>query len=170
MRGVRQTWPAAVVGGFVFAIAQFACSNYISVELTDIVASLLATGAIVALLQVWQPSEPIRGERFQRGGPAIAGAAVADPAMEAEIRRKEDDHKDTKGEIAVAYAPYLIIIAIFGIAQIGPIKTFLDRPRQRVQLARARHPDAGRRGGLLDHVQVQLGDARPARCCWSPAC
>jgi len=125
MRGVRQTWPAAVVGGFVFAIAQFACSNYISVELTDIVASLLATGAIVALLQVWQPSEPIRGERFERGGPAIAGAAVADPAMEAEIRRKEDDHKDTKGEIAVAYAPYLIIIAIFGIAQIGPIKTFL---------------------------------------------
>ena len=125
MRGVRQAWPAAVVGGFVFAIAQFACSNYISVELTDIVASLLATGAIVALLQVWQPSEPIRGERFQRGGPAIAGAAVADPAMEAEIRRKDDEHKDTKGEIAAAYAPYLIIIAIFGIAQIGPVKTFL---------------------------------------------
>ena len=125
LRGVRQTWPAAVVGGLVFAVAQFACSNYVSVELTDIVASLLATGAIVALLQVWQPSEPIRGERFQRGGPAIAGAAVADPAMEAEIRRKEDDHKDTKGEIAAAYAPYLIIIAIFGIAQIGPVKTFL---------------------------------------------
>ena len=97
MRGVRQAWPAAVVGGFVFAIAQFACSNYISVELTDIVASLLATGAIVALLQVWQPSEPIRGERFERGGPAIAGAAVADPALEAEVRRKEDDHRDTQG-------------------------------------------------------------------------
>ena len=40
MRGVRQAWPAAVVGGLVFAIAQFACSNYVSVELTDIVASL----------------------------------------------------------------------------------------------------------------------------------
>src|ERR687889_2272605 len=77
MRGVRQAWPAAIVGGLVFALAQFACSNYISVELTDIVASLLATGAIVTLLQVWQPSEPIVGERFRRGGPAIAGAAVA---------------------------------------------------------------------------------------------
>src|SRR5215213_7717198 len=125
MRGVRQAWPAAVVGGLVFAIAQFACSNYISVELTDIVASLLATGAIVALLRVWQPSEPIRGERFQRGGPTIAGAAVPDPGLEAEVRRKEDDHRDTPGEVAVAYAPYLIIIAIFAIAQIGPIKTFL---------------------------------------------
>ena len=89
LRGVRQAWPAAIVGGFVFAVAQFACSNYISVELTDIVASLLATGAIVALLQVWQPSEPIIGEAASSGGPAIAGAAVADPALEAEVRRKE---------------------------------------------------------------------------------
>jgi lactate permease len=125
MRGVRQTWPAAVVGGFVFAIAQFACSNYISVELTDIVASLLATGAIVALLQVWKPSEPIVGGRFQRG-PAIAGAAVADPALEAEVRRKDDDHRDSRGEILGAYAPYLIIIAVFALAQLGPVKDFLE--------------------------------------------
>ncbi len=125
MRGIRQAWPAAIVGGLVFAIAQFATSNYISVELTDIVASLLATGAIVALLQVWQPSEPIIGGRFQRGGPAIAGAAVADPALESEVRRKDDDHRDTRGEVFGAYAPYLIIIAIFAIAQIGAVKTFL---------------------------------------------
>ena len=125
MRGVRQAWPAAVVGGFVFAVAQFACSNYVSVELTDIVASLLATGAIVALLQIWQPSEPIRGQRFQRG-PAIAGAAVADPALEAEVRRKDDDHADSRGEIFAAYAPYLIIIAVFAVAQWGPIKDWLD--------------------------------------------
>ena len=60
-RGIRQAWPAAVVGGFTFALAQFLCSNYISVELTDIVASLLATGSIVALLRVWEPSEPLIG-------------------------------------------------------------------------------------------------------------
>ena len=124
-RGIRQAWPAAIVGGLVFAVAQFACSNYISVELTDIVASLLATGAIVALLQVWQPSEPIVGGRFQRG-PAIAGAAVADPALEAEVQRKEDDHRDTRGEILGAYAPYLIIIAVFSLAQLGPVKTWLE--------------------------------------------
>src|SRR5215212_5272824 len=121
MRGVRQTWPAALIGGLVFALAQFATSNYISVELTDIVASLLATGSIVALLQVWQPTEPLHGERFQRG-PAIAGAAVADTALEAEVRRKDDDHRDSRGEIFGAYAPYLIIIAVFAIAQWGPIK------------------------------------------------
>ena len=47
MRGIRQAWPVALVGGLVFAVAQFASSNYISVELTDIVAALVATAAIV---------------------------------------------------------------------------------------------------------------------------
>ena len=120
--GIPVISPSVMIG---IAIAQFACSNYVSVELTDIVASLLATGAIVALLQVWQPSEPIVGERFTRG-PAIAGAAVADPVFEAEVRRKDDEHRDTRGEIMGAYAPYLIIIAVFALAQLGPIKTFLE--------------------------------------------
>src|SRR6478736_3851820 len=35
-RGVRAVWPAALVGGFTFAVGQFVCSNSISVELTDI--------------------------------------------------------------------------------------------------------------------------------------
>jgi lactate permease len=123
-RGIRATWPAAVVGGVVFALGQFACSNYVSVELTDIVASLLSAGAIVLLLRVWQPADPVRGERFQRG-PAIAGASVSNPALEAEVRRKEDDHHDSPGEVARAYSPYLIVIVVFSLAQIGPIKTFL---------------------------------------------
>src|ERR1044071_8285038 len=46
-RGIRQAWPVAVVGGLAFALGQFACSNYISVELTDIVASLFSTACIV---------------------------------------------------------------------------------------------------------------------------
>src|SRR5919205_2344477 len=46
-RGLRQTWPAALVGGVAFAVGQFVCSNYISVELTDIVASLASAAAVV---------------------------------------------------------------------------------------------------------------------------
>src|SRR5215207_5359825 len=118
MRGVRQAWPAAVAGGLAFAIGQFACSNYLSVELTDIVASLLGAGAIVALLQVWAPSEPLLGEaRFDR--PAIAGAAVSDPTLEAEIRRRDGDGPDSRSDVLAAFAPYLLIIAVLSIAQWG---------------------------------------------------
>jgi lactate permease len=126
MRGVRAVWPAAVAGGFAFALAQFVCSNYISVELTDIVASLISAGAIIATLRVWQPSEPLLGETGGGPRPAIAGAATADARHEEEIRRRDDDHADSKKDIWEAFAPYLIIIAVFSIAQIGPIKTALD--------------------------------------------
>src|SRR3954449_11511014 len=75
-RGVRAVWPAAVAGGFTFAVAQFVCSNYVSVELTDIVASLLSAGAIIGLLRIWQPSDPLLGEGMGGPRPAIAGAAT----------------------------------------------------------------------------------------------
>jgi lactate permease len=126
-RGIRQAWPAAVAGGFVFALAQFLCSNYISVELTDIVASLAATGAIVLLLRVWEPSEPLTGEAEEGGParPAVAGAEGHNPAMEEEIHRRDDNTKDPPADVLRAYAPYLIIIAVFAIAQIPAIKDAL---------------------------------------------
>jgi lactate permease len=125
-RGVRAVWPAAVAGGFTFAVAQFVCSNYVSVELTDIVASLLSAGAIIATLRVWQPADPLLGETGGAGPrPAIAGAATSDARHEEEVRRRDDDHADSKKDVWEAFAPYIIIIAVFSIAQIGPIKTFL---------------------------------------------
>jgi lactate permease len=126
MRGIRQCWPAAVVGGFAFAIGQYACSNFLSVELTDIVAALLSVGALVAFLRVWQPSEPLRAEPRVRQ-PAMAGGAAADPAFEAEVRRREggEGHVDSRRDKLIAYAPYAIIIAIFAIAQWNPLKTWM---------------------------------------------
>jgi lactate permease len=128
-RGIRQTWPVAVVGGLAFALGQFACSNYVSVEVTDIVASLLSTACIVGLLRVWTPGEPLLAEdtapagRFQR--PAAAGASVHNPGLEQEIARREGTRKDRGADIMRAYAPYLIIIAVLSIAQIPAIKNKL---------------------------------------------
>jgi lactate permease len=125
-RGIRQAWPVAVVGGIAFALGQFACSNFISVELTDIVASLFSTACIVGFLRVWQPGEPLRAEvtgRFER--PAVAGGEAHDPVMEREIVRRDDTRKDPPLEVFRAYAPYLIIIAIFSIAQITAIKDWM---------------------------------------------
>jgi lactate permease len=124
-RGIRQTWPAAVVGGVAFAVGQFACSNYVSVEITDIVASLLSAAAIVVLLRIWQPSEPLLGEgRFTR--PAIAGAATFDATHEREVERRSDDTRDSRGDVLLAYAPYVIIVVVLSLAQWGPIKDALD--------------------------------------------
>jgi lactate permease len=120
-RGIRQTWPAAAVGGLSFAVAQFVASNYISIELTDIIAALVSVTAIVLLLRVWRPSEPLLGEPAM---PALAGADGYDPALER--RHGVRPGGDSRADVAGAYAPYLMIIAVFSIAQIGGVKEALD--------------------------------------------
>jgi lactate permease len=128
-RGIRQVWPIAVVGGLAFSLGQFLCSNFLSVELTDIVAALASTAAIVLFLRVWQPAEPLLAEegapagRFQR--PAAAGASVHDPVMETQMARRDEAQKDSAADVVKAYAPYAIIIAIFSISQIPAVKDWL---------------------------------------------
>ncbi|MDA0173139.1 L-lactate permease [Solirubrobacter taibaiensis] len=126
-RGVKAVWPAAIVGGLTFAIGQFVSSNYISVELTDIIGALLSVGAMVLFLRVWHPGDPLLVEGDGRGQPAIAGAAEHDAAHEAAVRRRDGDGQDSRGDIFRAYAPYLIIIIVFGLAQWGPLKDFLAK-------------------------------------------
>jgi lactate permease len=126
LRGVRQTWPVVFAGAVTFGVMQFVTSNYISVELTDIVASLASVLAMVSFLQIWQPSEPLEGEAPAAGGPrpAVAGAESSNPAVEREVGRPEGGG-DSFGAVLRAYAPYLIVIAVFSIAQIGEVKDFL---------------------------------------------
>jgi lactate permease len=144
-RGLRQTWPAALVCGFSFALAQFVSSNFISVELTDIIASLVAVGATMAFLRVWKPAgtdqaiSDLRAATAEEadggedGGPAgrpgersetaggsgrTGGSAVATPTASA--------REMSPGRILMALVPYLIVIVVFSIAKlVGPAKAFL---------------------------------------------
>ncbi len=75
--GIRDTWPAAVVCGVAFAIVQFVAANYISVPLTDILASLLSAGAVVLLLRVWQPAGTYVEEEAEEERIAVGGGSVA---------------------------------------------------------------------------------------------
>jgi lactate permease len=76
-RGIRQTWPAALVCGVTFAIAQFVSSNFISVELTDIIASLVALGVTVLFMRVWQPAGTEEALRDLRASAAEEEARAA---------------------------------------------------------------------------------------------
>ncbi|KVC61795.1 lactate permease LctP family transporter [Burkholderia stagnalis] len=73
LRGVRQTWPAALVAGGSFAITQYFTSNHIGPELPDITSSLVSLVALAAFLKVWQPSSAKQAARVA----AAAGGAAA---------------------------------------------------------------------------------------------
>ncbi len=124
-RGVRQTWPAAVAAGTSFAIAQFVCSNYISVELTDIIGALFSTAVLVGFLRVWQPGEPLRVDAAGSDLPAAAGAEGYNPALERSVRLR-NQKQDSRREQLEAYAPYIIIVVVFTIAKlVDPVEQFL---------------------------------------------
>ena len=116
-RGLRQTWPVALTGGVAFAVAQYVTSNFISVPLTDIVAALVSAGAVVLLLQVWQPAGAVGSGAAL---PLVAGGSVDEPPP------RPAAHPDRPAEEIRAYAPYLIIIVIFVLAQVHPIVNWLD--------------------------------------------
>jgi len=121
-RGVAQTWVAALAAGVSFGVAQWITSNHLSVPLTDIVAALFSVIVLVALLRVWQPGETLGGTEPT---PVVAGGAADEPTPEFAGRVA---HPDSRGEIVRAWAPYAIIIVVFVLAQIDPIKGWLDEP------------------------------------------
>jgi lactate permease len=160
--GIRDTWPAAVVCGVSFAIVQFVAANYVSVPLTDILASLLSAGAVVLLLRVWHPArtyveaevdEPVAvgGGTAAAGRTGSADGLTTTPATTGGDRTGGDtprrhrprsdepvlggasgrggvpDLQDSRAEIARAYAPYLIIIAVFVIAQLPGLKPLIAK-------------------------------------------
>jgi len=121
-RGVRQTWPAALVAGVVFGAGQFLASNFVSVPLTDIIAALLAAAAVVILLRLWHPVESpdLHADADVSSSP-VGGSAVGRGNVSTIARR------DSGTEVLRAYAPYLIIIVIFSIANLGALKAALAK-------------------------------------------
>jgi len=124
-RGLRAAWPAALTAGVVFALLQFVTSNYISTQLTDIVASLGSAAAVVLLVQVWSPEAPAATASAVGRRPAIAGGAVADASFER--RSGADGPPPTGAEMLKAFAPYIIIIIVLGVTSISGISKDLDK-------------------------------------------
>ncbi|MCW2517515.1 MAG: L-lactate transport, partial [Mycobacterium sp.] len=121
-RGVRETWPVAVVCGIVFAVGQYATSNFVSVPLADVVASLLSAAAVVGMVRVWRPS------RAYTAPPVVAGGAADEPTPDFAGRvAHAEGRPDSRADVAKAYAPYGIIIIVFVICQIGAVKRLLDK-------------------------------------------
>ena len=128
-RGLRETWPAALTAGVTFAVVQFTVSNYVSMQLTDIVASLLSAGALVTLLRVGSPrasGAPAASMRTRAGRPAAAGGAGTDLALE---RRTLADggRPIPRRDLFTAFAPYLIIIVVLGVTSLPGISAQLDK-------------------------------------------
>ncbi len=106
-RGIKETWPAVLVAGGSFAIAQYLTSNFIGPELPDITASLTSLVCLTLFLRKWTP---VRIFRFDTESSAEAAAQ----ALEAP--------RYSTGQIVKAWSPFLILTAMVTIWSIKPFK------------------------------------------------
>ncbi|WP_327238676.1 L-lactate permease [Streptomyces sp. NBC_01317] len=112
-RGLRETWLPALACGLAFAAAQFAASNFVSAQLADIAAALAGAAALVAVPSAREPArEEVR------------------VAVLTGVRSEDLDEEDPRREVLRAYAPYALIVVIFSIAQIPPVKDVLAKATQ----------------------------------------
>lgn len=109
-RGVKETWPAVLVGGGSFAVVQFLTANYIGPELPDITSAIVSLIALTAFLKVWQPK---RIFRFDTSDSTATSAAKPVAASTAPL---------TAGAIIKAWSPFIILTGMVTIWSIKPFK------------------------------------------------
>lgn len=116
-RGIRQTWPAILVAGLSFAIAQFFTASYVGPELPDITSALVSLICLTVFLKVWHPKENFRfandgttkGICMPRSGKA--GSALG----------------FTGGQVFKAWTPFIILTAMVTVWSLKPFKMLFDK-------------------------------------------
>ena len=103
-RKMIEVLPVVAVSGIAFALTQFLVSNLLGPELADLLASLITVVAVVALLSFWRPSSEWH---FEHEPPAAQRESFDTPPL---------------GRTLYSWSPFIIIVALFLIVQIGPIK------------------------------------------------
>src|SRR5471032_384872 len=118
LRGVKETWPAALVAGLSFAVTQFFTSNFIGPELPDITSALVSLVSLTLFLKVWQPK--------RAAGQHIAGAVSAS-VVTASVggfgqKRTTVASPYSLLEIFKAWSPFLILTVLVTIWTLKPFK------------------------------------------------
>lgn len=114
-RGIKETWPAALVAGSSFAITQYFTSNFIGPELPDITSALVSIVSLTLFLKVWQPSRAEDREVIGiSGGAAVMGGFSG--------ARTSTPSPYSLGQIFKAWSPFLILTVLVTIWTLKPFK------------------------------------------------
>ena len=115
-KGVKETWPAALVAGGSFAVTQFFTSNYIGPELPDITSALVSIVALALFLKVWRPKNT---ETAISMGQSAGAMVVNKPSSGGPVPSEY-----SLGQIIRAWSPFLILTVLVTIWTMKPFKAF----------------------------------------------
>jgi lactate permease len=103
-----EVWPACLVSGGSFAIAQYLTSNFIGPLLPDIIASITSIICTVAFLKLWHPKE---SWHFADEKPSLGRQQL----------------KYTGGQVFRAWAPFIILCLFVAAWGIKPVNAALNQ-------------------------------------------
>ena len=122
VKGVKETWPAALVAGGSFAIVQFLTSNFIGPELPDITSALVSLVSLTFFLKVWQPSRSADARiAGTSGGAAVMGGGAGNAGGFGQPRTTKKSPYSS-GTIIKAWSPFLILTVVVTIWTLKPFK------------------------------------------------
>jgi L-lactate transport len=123
-RGMLEVWPAVALVGGVFASVQFLMSNYVGPQLTDIMSSLCALGALLILLRFWKPARQWDRE-LEPVVPPKSGR-VAERKFSA-MAPGSGDRKHTAGQTCGAWMPYALLVLLVLLWGFKPFQAILNK-------------------------------------------
>ncbi|WP_210733981.1 L-lactate permease [Tsukamurella spumae] len=128
-RGLRDVWPIAAVVGVAFGITQWFASTFVSVELTDILASLVGLAVTVTVLRFWRPQGTAeaterlltaRRAEIAEGRVNVVGGGADDGVVA--VRERAPEGSIGARRTFLALFPYLVVVAAFTVTKlIDPI-------------------------------------------------
>lgn len=131
VKGVRETWPAALVAGGSFALVQFFTSNYIGPELPDVTSALASLVALASFLKVWRPLRARVAARAQRlvsaGGGALALGGMPGGLGGARATGGREPSPYSFAQIARAWSPFVVLTVMVTIWSMKPFKALFAK-------------------------------------------
>ncbi|UVE17088.1 lactate permease LctP family transporter [Pseudomonas sp. LS44] len=115
-RGIKETWPAALVAGSSFAVTQYFTSNFIGPELPDITSALVSLVCLTLFLKVWQPKTA--GEQEIAGVNADGSAVLGGFGGV----RSTEPSPYSFAQILKAWSPFLVLTVLVTIWTLKPFK------------------------------------------------
>lgn len=108
-RGVKETWPAALVAGLTFALSQFLVVTYVGPELPDVISGLVTLLVLALFLKVWKPRHIFKFSNAESGAATASSKDTPEVAL-------------SLCSIVKAWSPFILLTIMVTIWSIKPFK------------------------------------------------
>lgn len=121
-RGLAQCWPFGLVVGLSFGITKWVVSATPLYNLTEVFAAVISVVVAIGFLRVWRPQGS--ADAVTRVGLAVRGEPEASESGGVEPGAEVGGRLGA-GRIAMALVPYVLVIVVFAVAALPPVRSVL---------------------------------------------